>query len=1159
MKDTRAADAGRALSTHRSSVIVRRWVRRGNALMMAVTMTALLAIIGSSFVMVTRLQRQTVRSFVSTQALDEAQEYVIAEIQRVLADDVAYSAPVDRLRPQLPDGSVNPLYEPYDWAGWVDQNSDAQPQPAETPDAWLAPVEPTPSGRWSVLSDLSQTLGIPTGATYAAWRAAHTNVAAAVWNAYAPAGVGGPADADGDGITDSAWRPLDELESRQVWAAIRIIDNCGMLNVNTAWDAVPATLNANSPPPLVPDTFGVVNSQFNIRSILQLANFGGGPPPSGWSPAESPRRLHRALLADRMPGLELADETAGEAGMMAYAQQMVAYADAVRSLDHRFPPVGYRFFGIEEELELRHGFCLNSPVRSRLETLWWDVLGRLDPAQPAYYCRAVPYNDLLAWAQALFGLSSGTGSYRDLRHLLTTCSFDRLPRMPLPVGSIAPERLEAEKRLRVRLGEYGSLEINGLLGRLNGVSWNTPISDPANPTGPDRLKMAARPWLGALADALLYAGYSVDEAMQYVANFLDYFDTDSVPTVIAAANDATFSDHYLLVDPNGSPVLPPSGKRYYGYEAQPFISEVFSRVEKDANDKLVMARSAIELCNPYPFAISLEGWAVKHGGLQFAFRRGLSVPARVTAAGGGIRPGRLVIASDSALVQQTEPEGLSVDPQPAFLFTVESTEELKLVRPVPGSTTGEEILVDRVDGKAMEAVTGGVDPPEAGKQREYSLQRGTSQWRFARNEFQQAGGAVGTIGLCGLGLWSGKMHPPPPAEQAPGVALPVANRGIVWGNQFVRLVGLYELGRPVLIGNGFSGAASTITDAVADKIKRVLDGSSDERNVRFDFGVDPLSADPWRSRRLLSVLSVVARGTDGTDNTGAYYGYASTSADNLTECSMPGRINVNTAPAPVLRAAFPRLVDPASGVAVSDDDLMLMAGWFADAVIYMRTQSGPFDSIANFIQRVDEFNNPVAETAPIIPGLASPTAHALRFKNLLRAVDVVRGRPLSTRVIGDPFIAGDYEERDWLLGRMVNLLTVRSDVFTAYILIRVQSLANPSEFTDRRLIAIFDRSNVFLPPQMGRNLPLFHASFDKNGNGVWDPGEWYGEPFTDVNGNGRYDAGEAWTDLNANGVYDMDDSGEAVRFGPNPNDPNYFDRMYTTPKVVALQVVGDAY
>jgi hypothetical protein len=105
--------------------------------------------------------------------------------------------------------------------------------------------------------------------------------------------------------------------------------------------------------------------------------------------------------------------------------------------------------------------------------------------------------------------------------------------------------------------------------------------------------------------------------------------------------------------------------------------------------------------------------------------------------------------------------------------------------------------------------------------------------------------------------------------------------------------------------------------------------------------------------------------------------------------------------------------------------------------------------------------------------------------------------------VGDPFMTGDFEDRDWLFGRMANLLTVRSDTFTAYILIRIQSQANTSEVSERRLIAIFDRSNVFLPPVMARNI--------------------------------------------------TDDSGDPL----SGADPNERDRLYVTPRVVAVQPVPD--
>jgi DNA uptake protein ComE-like DNA-binding protein len=52
----------------------------------------------------------------------------------------------------------------------------------------------------------------------------------------------------------------------------------------------------------------------------------------------------------------------------------------------------------------------------------------------------------------------------------------------------------------------------------------------------------------------------------------------------------------------------------------------------------------------------------------------------------------------------------------------------------------------------------------------------------------------------------------------------------------------------------------------------------------------------------------------------------------------------------------------------------------------------------------------------------------------------------------------DFEERDLIFARISNLVTVRSDVFTAYILVRIGT-----DGPQKRVIAIFDRSDVHSP------------------------------------------------------------------------------------------------
>jgi hypothetical protein len=52
-------------------------------------------------------------------------------------------------------------------------------------------------------------------------------------------------------------------------------------------------------------------------------------------------------------------------------------------------------------------------------------------------------------------------------------------------------------------------------------------------------------------------------------------------------------------------------------------------------------------------------------------------------------------------------------------------------------------------------------------------------------------------------------------------------------------------------------------------------------------------------------------------------------------------------------------------------------------------------------------------------------------------------------------IENDFEERDIIFSRISNLVSVRSDVFTAYILVRIGA-----DGPQKRVIAILDRSGV---------------------------------------------------------------------------------------------------
>jgi len=135
---------------------------------------------------------------------------------------------------------------------------------------------------------------------------------------------------------------------------------------------------------------------------------------------------------------------------------------------------------------------------------------------------------------------------------------------------------------------------------------------------------------------------------------------------------------------------------------------------------------------------------------------------------------------------------------------------------------------------------------------------------------------------------------------------------------------------------------------------------------------------------------------------------------NRPQGNLPGRININTATMEVIRAAIPP--NP---------------HWDEDSLAQNIVANRPF----------------------------------LRIADVLEVPDFTQ--MMSDPNTGDATIGGDFEERDWILSRVANIFTVRSDVFTAYILVRIGH-----DGPQKRMIAIFDRSGVFSPMDKPRLVAL---------------------------------------------------------------------------------------
>ncbi len=142
----------------------------------------------------------------------------------------------------------------------------------------------------------------------------------------------------------------------------------------------------------------------------------------------------------------------------------------------------------------------------------------------------------------------------------------------------------------------------------------------------------------------------------------------------------------------------------------------------------------------------------------------------------------------------------------------------------------------------------------------------------------------------------------------------------------------------------------------------------------------------------------------------------------FNETRIKGRININTAPSFVI-AQLPWMQEAIAQAIVTYRDMI----------------GGAFESIATLVQ---------------VPAMGF---YAYDPNDLPTLPDLTPGDNA----------ANDFEERDVIFSRISNIATVRSDVFTAYILVRIGA-----DGPQKRVLAILDRSRVTSPGGKVRVLAL---------------------------------------------------------------------------------------
>ncbi|HNY77922.1 MAG: helix-hairpin-helix domain-containing protein [Sedimentisphaerales bacterium] len=343
--------------------------RPGSALILTVVLTSLLAIVGVLFIMTARIDRMAASAAAENQQLSLAVETLVAQIGEMLIADT-------------PGVSGDPEY----W-DFPDAN-----------DPWLAGLEPYRSGSDYYWRQISRIADINA--------ADARNVRIRVIGDRDVIDVnmtGTNADASGDGVGDARWFKVPDITSsrgRPVYAAVRIIDNSAMLNVNTGYWFDPNR----------PDSASVDGNSVQQINVIALAGDRNSTP--------ADRQNHAAaLLAERR-----IDPTEGLRGYEQWVIWQYGRSD---------PNSPYRTFDLSDELELRYRFLLNhADIDARIET--W---GRFKPRTIS-----TPVDSAGEALDSWFARVRDDGTLDPnyaYRHLATTYNMDRIitPR-PIEVGSV---------------------------------------------------------------------------------------------------------------------------------------------------------------------------------------------------------------------------------------------------------------------------------------------------------------------------------------------------------------------------------------------------------------------------------------------------------------------------------------------------------------------------------------------------------------------------------------------------------------------------------------------------------------------------------------------------------------------------------------------------
>lgn len=988
--------------------------QKGSALILVIVLTVLLAAVGVLFLMTARIDEMSTSGIVRTRELRAGVNVVLDRIRTVLTDDLF--GVNDDLMLNGPGDSDDPC--------WVGDEDEYWDYPGDD-DPWLASLEPVYDlgntlYEWIHITDLyGDNFGISdptffdhegTGVSVSAFDLlaeiiGENDSVSYVENATDTIDWGNPADADGDGVADSRWIALPDITSsggQNIYAAVRIIDNCGMININTAYRD-PTGAN-----PFLHPTEGLIPSDWDgsLLSHIDLEGIRAATEPCDVTFVQNERYGN----ITPQPTTE-------------YANDYLYELQVSRQLLNPVP--GYLPFDIGDELELRNRYFLTSPVVNRFG--YEDSLGNphgwpvtFDPGTGKVGKRIpyVPGDDIGDWFDKATSPTDPSDPFLcNRRHISTTYSFDRVIIPWADISNMPDAMLDAWN---------------------NWTNWNDPDPDTwsyrpvsINESNPDLL--AAAIWLGLSDRAAVPTRFGSDYdreilAWQFAVNLIDYQDDDDdipkhhrvtldnghvvnffgIENAEAIKRDTSFISEIGYIDRTGDPPPPPDIKYF-----------------------------AIELINPdsTPKDLTANDYSILLNGAPL-------VPSLSAEIGPTWNANEIIILTNDF-----------DDVATAFGSSFNNSGGPTIVEVVGLSlAANDRIVLLKHDWPIVIAPPANmpvdvVDVPD--------MFMSSPQLR-ARNT------SISSTDMLLRNVWTDTTTDPGTLGDPPPLAAPGTDHVQLRTTPHRPLVNLGQIEKAFAVGYYHN-----ITAGEYHTLFEQIENSNSETENGFDmksYGRIRL-ADP-NFHGLMNYLTYFEPFNDGVDNDGDL------STDEDDELQVAGRININTAPWYVIKQ-LPWLGRQNDAITDSDNLARAIAAWrdkldlSPDGGPDYTNRQAATGIIARLISEEPGFRN-IGELMQVInTGMTAPDFDIRKYLDGSNNGNLVT--PTPPDYSGDS-ITDDFEERNILFHRVSNLVTVRSDVFTAYILVRIGQNG-----PQKRMIAIFDRSNVFSPADRPRLVALHHV------------------------------------------------------------------------------------